>query len=292
MKTAVIIPTFNRVDLLRSILHDFRSQSCPADLIVVVDDGSHDGTEDMLNDEFPEVVRIGGVGDWWWTGSVNRGIEFVINNHPEIDGLVLQNDDTHIKENWLGDLISLAAQYPKTLIGCAAVDIDSPDTIAYAGKQVNTWFGANKWPYKGKKVSSVSRDLLIESFDLIGRGIYIPVSVFHQLGLYDEKHFKHRGDTELPLRARMAGYKLVVSFRPLVYIRPEETAALDVKSKYTFKDFAACCFDFRGSRYWKYKYFYGRIFARNIVQLWCYFLSAMFIMVAGAARNMFKRADK
>ena len=96
--------------------------------------------------------------------------------------------------------------------------------------------------YRGKDIKSVKKEY-VNSFDLIGRGIYIPLSVFQKIGLFDEKRFKQCGDTELPLRARLAGYNLIVSFKAIVYDMPELTAAIDVKEYYTYKDFKNVFFE-------------------------------------------------
>lgn len=52
---AVIIPTFNRRERLCAALDSVLAQTCPADEICVVDDGSRDGTADMLRQRYPDV---------------------------------------------------------------------------------------------------------------------------------------------------------------------------------------------------------------------------------------------
>ncbi len=54
----VIIPTFNRISLLRRALESVVGQSLPATQIVVVDDGSTDQTSEMLASDFPQVDYV------------------------------------------------------------------------------------------------------------------------------------------------------------------------------------------------------------------------------------------
>lgn len=65
MRVSVVIPTYNRRELLRECLRSINAQVRPADEIVVVDDGSTDGTSEMIRDEFASVrcIRVpnGGV---------------------------------------------------------------------------------------------------------------------------------------------------------------------------------------------------------------------------------------
>lgn len=278
---AIVVPTFNRKKLLVECLSMINAQTVQPELVIVVNDGSSDGTSEILKNDFPQVIELNGDGNLWWTGSVNVGIEYVLKNHPGIKGIILQNDDVKFNNNWIENLTNIANENPKALIGSLTVDVKDGDRITYAGKSTHPWFAYSKYYHRNKKLSSFKEDLLIESFDLIGRGLYIPIEVFHELGLFDFEHFKHRGDTELPLRAKYAGYKLLVSSRALVMEYTNTTAAVDIKEKYSLKDFKPKFFDFRSSAYWKYRYYYGKILAKNPVQHMVFFSCRMFIHLGG-----------
>tara|TARA_B100000029_G_scaffold516721_1_gene633252 strand:+ start:9897 stop:10688 length:792 start_codon:yes stop_codon:yes gene_type:complete len=57
-QVSVIIPTLNRVDTLRRALDSVISQTYKAHSIVVIDDGSTDGTSDMINKYYPQIIFI------------------------------------------------------------------------------------------------------------------------------------------------------------------------------------------------------------------------------------------
>ncbi|WP_439699168.1 glycosyltransferase family 2 protein [Mucilaginibacter sp. AW1-7] len=279
---AIVIPTFNRKHLLIQCLELLRTQTVKPELTIVVDDGSSDGTGEILSRDFPEVICLKGDGNLWWTGSVNLGIDYVLKSHPAIEAIILQNDDVNFKSDWIENLVTVAKENPKALIGSATVDVADGDTITYAGKTTHPWFAYSKYYHRGAKLSSLKEDLLIESFDLIGRGIYIPVEVFQSTGLFDYEHFKHRGDTELPLRAKNAGYKLLVTSRAIVMEYTGTTASVDIKEKYSLNDIKSKFFDFRSSAYWKYRYYYGKILSKNNpVQHHFFFVCRMFIHLGG-----------
>jgi glycosyltransferase involved in cell wall biosynthesis len=73
-KVSVIIPTFNRINLLQRTLNSLLKQTRPPDEIIVIDDGSGDGSAAMIGEKFPEVRYV-----WQENQGVsrarNRGIE-------------------------------------------------------------------------------------------------------------------------------------------------------------------------------------------------------------------------
>ena len=65
MRISVVIPTYNRADSLPRALSSVQSQTLPAEEVIVVDDGSRDGTESLIREHYPRVrylrQRNGGV---------------------------------------------------------------------------------------------------------------------------------------------------------------------------------------------------------------------------------------
>ena len=55
---SVIIPVFNRVKLIDRCINSVINQTCPVNEIIVVDDGSNDGTYDLIRKNFPQVISI------------------------------------------------------------------------------------------------------------------------------------------------------------------------------------------------------------------------------------------
>src|SRR5687768_11882173 len=87
----VVIPVFNRKHFTRECLSALENQTYKDYTIVVVDDGSTDGTSEMIHDEFPEVTVLKGTGNLFWTASVNMGIRHALQNGADYV-LTLNND--------------------------------------------------------------------------------------------------------------------------------------------------------------------------------------------------------
>ena len=100
-KTALVIPVHNRrattIQGLRSLR---RINTSGLEVkIIVVDDGSSDGTSDAIRREFPEVELISGDGTLHYAAGTNRGIEAAI--AWDANYVVTMNDDSVFHEDFL-----------------------------------------------------------------------------------------------------------------------------------------------------------------------------------------------
>ena len=137
----IIIPVHNRMEFTRQCLNSLTQQTYRKFKIIVIDDGSSDGTSDMIQKEFPEVVLLNGDGNLWWTGATNLGIEYVLEQADQ-DGYILTlNNDTVVRSDYIQTLLNSAAKYPRSLIGSISVSNEDHSTIVDGGVRVN-WLTA------------------------------------------------------------------------------------------------------------------------------------------------------
>lgn len=198
----VVIPVHNRRDLTRACLQCLSKQTWAAFHIIIVDDGSSDGTGKMILEEFPQVILLRGDGDLWWTRSINLGVKEALSRGA--DYILTLNDDTEPPFAFIEQILAGSETHPLTLIGCCAVSIKTGE-IVYTGENLN-WLTA-----KNKKVPPVQEgdNPLVPVSHFPGRGLLIPAQVFHEIGLYDNKHFPQMvADVDLTLRASRAGYSI------------------------------------------------------------------------------------
>ncbi len=234
------MPVHNRKEFTRNCLLSLRKQTVKSFRIIVVDDGSTDGTSQMIEKEFPEVVLLYREGDLWWTGATNLGVKWVLTNAYESDYVLTLNNDTTLPENYFRILGREIERFPNSLIGTVALDRDSKDRIVEAGVSLN-WLTA-KYSYHSKNGSyeelcNTNNDHFCPTC-LPGRGTAIPCRVFSQIGLYDEQTFPHYGaDYDFSLRAQKAGYSLVVSYRLCLYCYPQLSGLANTDKRVPFFDF-------------------------------------------------------
>ena len=102
---SVITPTWNRRDLLRECLRSLAAQTFLDREVIVVDNGSSDGSAEMVLAEFPQVVLIRNAENRGFCAAVNQGIRQARGRY-----VALLNNDAEADPGWLEELVRAAAQ--------------------------------------------------------------------------------------------------------------------------------------------------------------------------------------
>lgn len=204
----VVIPVHDRCGLTRACLGSLAKQTYRRQTVIVVDDGSTDGTAGMLATEFTEAVVLHGNGRLWWAGATNLGVRWALERAETQDLVLTMNNDSTVDPEYLERLVGTSRERPHALIGSACVPDAEPGTITEAAVRFNRLTGASRIDGAGPR----GGDRRLYPADLLsGRGTLVPIVVFSALGLYDAVRLPHYGaDNELSMRAKVAGYDLVV----------------------------------------------------------------------------------
>ena len=270
MKFHVVIPVFNRLSMTLGCLESLSVQTDKVMNVVLVDDGSTDDTSEVVLKRFPEVHILEGNGDLWWTGAINLGIRHVLSSAAPGDYVVLVNNDTYFEPDFITRCRETAQRYPNALIGSVLVDTPLSRTILSGGSKIN-WYTAKYTQLNlGKSIDGFPPRYVEAVSILTGRGVMIPCKVFHEVGLYDDRHFKQCGDTEFSRRANLKGFPLYVSYDLISY-----NSDLDierVKKYYLAKDFFHYFFGVRSNSRLKYRYWFSVNTSINKFQMICYFV--------------------
>jgi glycosyltransferase involved in cell wall biosynthesis len=85
--------------------------------LVLIDDGSTDGTEQMVRERIENLTVIRGNGDWWWAGSLQQGFNFLKKEGLSHDDYVLIiNDDVVFGRDFIAKGISILDKNKQTLL--------------------------------------------------------------------------------------------------------------------------------------------------------------------------------
>jgi GT2 family glycosyltransferase len=217
---AAIVPSFNRIIYLKKILYQLKNQILRDEIalfIIVVNDGSSDGTMDILASEFPLVNVVLGTGNWWWTRCMNEGFKEAIELHA--DYALIFNDDTEIEPDYITKLWADYQTLPNdAVLGSASISIEPKDLIDFAGtRELKRWF-LKTTPYLPNLKPIFPEFTGVHStWTLNGRGTLIPVSIFDKIGMFDENLVQYGSDDEFAIRARKAGFPVYISWNARVY---------------------------------------------------------------------------
>ncbi|GAB4481321.1 MAG: hypothetical protein OHK0057_35900 [Thermoflexibacter sp.] len=219
----IVIPVFNRKKFTHECLLSLRKQTYQEFKTIVVDDGSTDGTEEMLKNDFPEVIIIKGDGNLWWTKATNWGIEYALKDSAMTYILTL-NNDTVAPVDFLEKLMQSAKEKPLAIFG-ANPDKQNTSPSESEGKKTGL-----------KRVSH-----------LPGRGCLIPKEVFEKIGLFDEKRFPHYlADYDFTLTAHKNGFEVFLNYDAVLYTYPDESGNFQNRKKKTWKNYYNHLFHMRG----------------------------------------------
>ena len=225
---SVVVVTWNRRELLRSCLQSLRSQqwSEPFD-VIVVDNGSEDGSGEMALREFTAnpVFRLKLIRN-----PDNRGFCAANNQGFAASGsdlIALLNNDAEADPQWLTSLASAFEGRPE--VGMAASKIlvyEDPSRIDKVGHLIYP-DGQNRGRGSGE-LDRGQYDRLEEVLWPDGCAAMYRRSMLDQIGGFDEDFFAYADDAELGLRARIAGWRCL--YVPQAVVRHHRGATLGVRS--------------------------------------------------------------
>ncbi|HET6225849.1 MAG TPA: glycosyltransferase [Bacteroidia bacterium] len=213
----IVIPTFNRKKQLSALLHQFQQQKVK-DIqfkIVVVVDGSTDGTYEILATEFPDVHVVKGSGNWWFTKSMNEGCKYAVEKlHSKL--ILMINDDVQISEHYLQSFINnYNTCGPNSVIGSCSYSAATPHVITFSGlKSKDIWkFKTYKYieSYTRKEPGELTG--VAPSVTLPTRGLLISSQLLKEINYMDEIHFpQYASDHDVVYRAAEKGAMIFVSY--------------------------------------------------------------------------------
>lgn len=201
-KITVVIPNYNGILFLQDCLQGLRSQEpgTPEFRVLVVDNGSEDGSREFLRQRFPEVEVKALSENTGFCHAVNVGIRMAKTPY-----VLLLNNDTKPKPGFVAGLYRAIEGKPGLFsVSAKMLMWDREELVDDAGDR----YCALGWAYargKGKPADGYERPA--EIFFACGGAAIYRRSVFRQIGLFDEAHFAYLEDLDIGWRARIYGYR-------------------------------------------------------------------------------------
>lgn len=204
----VIIPNFNGLRFLGTCLDALRHQTFRDFEILVVDNGSSDGSVNWLKEQgIPVLLLSENTG---FAGAVNAGIRAVSTPY-----VLLLNNDTKAAPDFVGELFAEICRSEKIFaVSSKMIQMYHRELMDDAGDM----YSLMGWAYQrgvGRSIRGYQRPMEVFSA-CAGAAIYRR-AVFDEIGLFDEMHFAYLEDIDVCWRAKIAGYHVRYCPKAVVY---------------------------------------------------------------------------
>lgn len=238
----IVIPVFNRLAFTRACLRSLRLQTNQSFRVIVVDDGSTDGTGARLAEEFPEVEVLRSTGGLFWTAAVNLGIRRAL--ALEADPIMTLNNDTIAPPDFIANMLLWARRQPRALLG--PLELDAANGQPIFGGELFSFF-THKTRRLLDTLGPDDRTGLHQVTFLPGRGLLIPAQVFSALGLFDETRLPHYlADYDFTSQARRHGFPVYINYATHLLTYPDASGQAETRRHRSFRGYFQHLFGIRG----------------------------------------------
>jgi GT2 family glycosyltransferase len=237
----ICIPVFNRVAYTRKCILSIKEQSFTNYTIIICDDGSTDGTTDLIHSEFSDVIILPGNGNLWWSGGTNKCVEWALERSSPGDFIFTLNNDTELASDTFLVLTEFSKNHAGSIISCGNYfnnDRNKLEATAFVekGKRPFPLYHRLLFPW-GQDVDGLEMRIY-EVNSVSGKGVLIPVEAFQKVGLYNaDKLPQYHGDTEFTRRASEAGFKIFLNLNAVIYTDQSASGIGQVNSAVSLKEF-------------------------------------------------------
>lgn len=227
----ILLPVHNRRAVTLRFVAALRAQTWREFRLVLVDDGSTDGTAEAVRALWPQVEIVTGRGDWWWAGALDQGCRHLARTDvADDDGLLFINDDVALPPDFLAQALAEFAPLRDTLLLARQTD-------AATGAEIDRGGGVQA---DLKQLRFAAARTAAEINCLPTRGLFLRWRDLQRTGGFRPEALPHYlSDYEFTLRAHRAGLALRVA----------RTAALGVHTGETGRSLATLFAAPRGERF-------------------------------------------
>lgn len=174
---------------------------------ILVDDGSRDGTEAAVRDQFSWVEVVTGDGSLYWSRSMHCGQTHAMKGNAHY--LLWLNDDTEIFPDALARLlnaeVSLRKKHGQPVMVVGSMADGQTGRLTYGG-----YVALQRWkPFSYRRVWDMSEP--VECHVMNGNLVLIPMHIARIVGNLDPLFEHAMGDTDYALRARAQGFRVFVA---------------------------------------------------------------------------------
>ncbi len=207
-KVTVVIPNLNGMSCLGACLDSLRTQSMQEFSVILIDNGSRDGSVDFVEKQYPEVRVRRFEKNLGFCRAVNEGIRL-----SRTEYVILLNNDTICQRHFVEEMVRSIERTHAFSCAAKLVQMEDPERMDDAGD----YYCALGWAFalgKGKPAARYTRERRI--FAACAAAAIYRRDLLMKIGLFDEAQFSYLEDIDVGYRARIAGYESYFAPRAVV----------------------------------------------------------------------------
>lgn len=229
---SVIIPHYNGVSFIDDCLRSLGKTTHKPIEIIVVDNGSTDGSQRFIHKKYPQVKVLQTSRNLGYAGGCTYGFE-----HSIGEFVVFLNNDTTVDKDWLTAMVKQTQKKDVAICQPKVLALRQPTHFEYAGA-AGGYMDKYGYPFCRGRVFTVCEkdegqyDQTAEIFWASGVCLFAKRKILEEIGAFDPLFFTYYEEEDLCWRAHLRGYKVVCVPQSTIYHYGEKTAG-----KYPFKKY-------------------------------------------------------
>lgn len=269
----IIVPVFNRIESTKQFISSLQSQDYKNYRVIIVDDGSSDGTSSYLKMNYPDIDVIPGNGNLFWGGAINLGLNFLESKLHDGDIIAFSNNDITLFSDTITSLLAELQNNSESIFH--PVTINEKSTCISSGAILKNWMiFLTKHPFRGKPYNEIKEAKKISIDFATARFLLFDSKLLKKVPRIDTQNFIHyAGDNDFSMRLKQYGHK--------TYIIPKSCVMLDTsttgenpQSIKTLKQFISSLSSVKSTNNLKVRFKIGSKFCPKF-QLPFYYLSVL-----------------
>ena len=213
-KVAVIIVNWNGKQFLDTCLSSVLKQTYENFDVILVDNGSHDGSCEFMENAYPQVKLIKLSENTGFAKGNNIGIKEAFRDE-DIMYIALLNNDTKVDIHWLSEMVKVAEENESIGMCSCKIFLGETDTIQNIANYITRDGSGGSLLFGKADNNKYSRNM--EVFCPCGAAVLYKRKMLEQIGLFDEDFFSYFEDLDLGWRGRLNGWKCIYVANAIVY---------------------------------------------------------------------------
>ncbi|HKI51347.1 MAG TPA: glycosyltransferase family 2 protein [Geothermobacteraceae bacterium] len=215
---SIIIVNWNGRDHLPDCLDSLAVQSFRDFEVILVDNGSTDGSLALVRERYPWVKQVPLATNTGFATGNNRGLA-----HAGGDYIVTLNNDTRVAPDWLGTLVAVANAHPRAgMVGSRICSFADPELIDSLGMGICV-DGMSRGRFRNRRWSELNVPELEEILFPSACAALYKRAMLEETGFFDDDFFAYAEDSDLGLRGRLAGWDALLATGAVVRHKYSQT---------------------------------------------------------------------